>query len=117
MNWVGLSFRSLLGIVLGVVVGLLLFTRVLPQVWVVGAATGLGCAGLAEERSALRGISVATAATWAAAFVDGQRLGLSPLNISSSLTLSRWGAYLACIGLAFVLGGWSVHRAKRTAGT
>ncbi len=117
MNWIGLSLRSLLGIAIGVALGILIFTHGYPHVWVVGACAGLGCALLAEDRSSLRGFSVATAATWAAAFVDAQRLGVSTLHISSTLSFARWLAYIACMGLAFSLGGLSIRRQTRTAGT
>jgi len=119
VNWLGLSLRSLLGILLGVLAGVLLFLFEWPNVAVVGASTGLGCALLAEDRSGLRGISVATVAAWAAAIVDAHRLGVSTLRISSTLTASRWAAYLACVGLAFLVGGAAARRTAkvRTAGT
>ena len=114
MNWLGLSFRSLVGVVVGAVAGLLLFTHVYPSVCLVGASTGIGCALFAEDRSALRGISVATVATWAAAAVDARRLGVGTLHISSTLTASRWLAYIGCILAAFLLGALSVRRQART---
>jgi hypothetical protein len=119
VNWVGLSLRSLLGIAVGVAVGLLLFLFEWPSVVVIGLCTGAGCALLAEERSGLRGVSVATVAVWAAAIVDARRLGVPTLQISSTLGTSRWLAYLACIAFAFVLGGAAVRRTAkvRTAGT
>jgi hypothetical protein len=114
VNWLGLSVRSLLGIALGVVVGLLLFVHAYPSVVLVGVCTGSGCALLAEDRSGLRGISVATVATWAAAAVDARRLGVSTFAISSTLTPARWVAFLACIGAAFLIGSATVRRAART---
>jgi hypothetical protein len=114
VNWLGLSLRSLIGIVLGVAVGIALFLRVYPSVVLLGACTGAGCALLAEERSALRGISVATVATWAAAVVDARRLGVSTFAISTTLTWGRWLAYLGCIAAAFLVGGATVRRTART---
>jgi hypothetical protein len=119
VNWLGLSARSLVGIVLGVALGIALFLCGYPSVVLVGACTGVGCALFAEDRSALRGISVATVATWAAAVVDARRLGVSTLSISSTLTLGRWLAYLGCIAAAFLIGGSTIRRTAktRTAGT
>lgn len=119
MNWVGLSRRSLIGIVLGVTVGVLLFRLVWPSVLAIGVCTGAGCALLAEDRSGLRGISVATVAAWAAAAVDARRLGISTLHISTTLTWARWLAYLGCVLAAFVIGSSTIRRTAkvRTAGT
>jgi hypothetical protein len=119
VNWLGLSLRSLLGIVLGALVGVLLFLYEWPNVVVIGLATGAGCALAATDKSPLRGVSVATVATWAAAIVDAHRLGVSVFAISSTLTWQRWLAYLGCVGLAFLLGGSTARRAAnvRTAGT
>lgn len=114
MNWIGLSLRSLVGTLLGVFAGVLLFRHVWPQVWIVGVAAGIGCALVAGERSGLRGITVGTIAVWAAAAVDADARGVGVLHISSTLGLTRWVAYLACMGLAFFLGGLSISRAAKT---
>jgi hypothetical protein len=119
VNWLGLSGRSLLGILLGVAVAAVLFVYVYPSVLVVGACTGAGCALLSEDRSGLRGVSVMTVATWAAAFLDAPRFGVSTLEISKTLTLTRWLAYIGCMASAFVMGSMALRRgaAIRTAGT
>lgn len=114
MNWLGLSTRSLLGIVLGVVLAVTLFLYVYPSVLVVGAGIGVGCALLAEDRSVLRGLSVATVAAWVAAALDARRLGISTFQISSVLTLSRLLVYLASIVTAFGMGALSIKRAAKT---
>ncbi len=114
MNWIGLSLRSLVGTLLGVFAGVLVFRHCWAEVWIVGVAAGLGCALVAEERSGLRGITVGTIAVWAAAVVDADARGIGVLHISSTLGLARWVAYLACMGLAFFLGGLSVTRAAKT---
>jgi hypothetical protein len=118
MNWLGLSLRSFLGIVIGAVVGSLIFLWFCPSVLVVGACTGLGCALLAEDRSVFRGISVATAAAWTAAALDAHRSGVSTFQISSVMTGLRLLTHLGSIALAFAAGTLSLRHTKtRVAGT
>lgn len=118
MNWLGLSLRSFMGIVVGAVVGSLIFLWLCPSVLVVGACTGLGCALVAEDRSGFRGISVATVAAWTGAALDAHRVGVSTFQISSVMTGLRLVTHLGSIALAFVAGTMSLRHSKtRVAGT
>jgi hypothetical protein len=118
VNWLGLSIRSLLGIVLGAVVGSLLYVFSCPNVLVVGACTGGGCALLAGDRSLLRGVSVLTVAAWTGAALDAHHLHVPTLQISSVLTGARLLLHLASIALAFLLGALSLQtKHTRVAGT
>jgi hypothetical protein len=118
VNWLGLSVRSLLGIVLGAVVGSLLYVFSYPSVLVVGACTGAGCALLAEDRSLLRGISVLTVAAWTGAALEAHHFHIPTLQISSVLSGARLLLHLASIALAFLLGALSLQTKRtRVAGT
>jgi hypothetical protein len=117
VNWLGLSLRSLAGILLGVVTGSLVFLYVAPAVVAVGACTGSGCALLAEDRSLLRGVSVATVAAWSAAALDAHRYAVPTLEISTVLSGGRLLAHVASVVIAFALGALSLQRKTRVAGT
>jgi hypothetical protein len=125
MNWLGLTTVAFLTALLGALFGSVAYAAALASGWdapyLVGLATGLGALLGSPDRSAMRGLLVATGALWVAAIVQtrlGPHAGSNLLTFHATLTPTRLAAFAACGATAFLLARLSARRGAplRTAG-
>jgi hypothetical protein len=126
MNWLSTSLASMLGMLIGLLIGAVGFgyaaTKGIDAPYLVGISAGLCTAALSKERASMRGIVAAVLAVWAVAFTQslvGPYAGTPVLQLSSTLTVWRHTKLALCMGLAAGLASQSLHRGSthRRAGT
>ena len=124
MNWLGWTWRSVLGSLLGCSLGTVLYVYLLgighDFPWIVGIFAGFGSAISSDDTSGLRGISVGAFSVWCSAVarlvIHPEGRSLVPGLLRFSDTLDVWGllAFLACMGTATYLGSRSFRRGATT---
>jgi hypothetical protein len=113
MNWMGLTRRTLLAMVLGCLVGAWFFAALrrygldLPPL--VGGAAGLATAISSRRSDGVRGILVGAIAVWGAAVADvlgapARGLGADLFAFSDRLDAIRAALFVGCGVLAGVIG-------------
>jgi hypothetical protein len=113
MNWMGLTRRTLLAMVLGCLVGAWLFGELrrygLDVPPLVGAAAGLATAISSRRSDGVRGILVGAVAVWGAAVADvvaapARGFAADLLAFSDRLDAIRAALFVGCGVLAGVMG-------------
>jgi hypothetical protein len=117
MNWLGLRTVAFLGALLGALLGGAAYAAALVSGWdapyLVGLAMGFGVMIGSPDRSGMRGLLIATAAIWAAAFVQtriGPHASAGLFGFHGTLTASRLAAFAGCALVAFLLARTSTRR-------
>jgi len=117
MNWLGLRTAALLAALLGALLGGVAYAAALASGWeapyLVGVAMGGGVMVGSPDRSGMRGLLIAIAAIWAAAFVQtgvGPHASAGIIGFHATLTTQRVAAFAACGLVAFLLARTSTRR-------
>ncbi len=123
MDWLGWSGRAFLGALVGALLGAALVVRFgaaphgVPLAASVGLLAGLFASALAEEKSALRGVLVATLAVWVAASADvvsrGAPLFSGLAHLHAAWSMRELLSHVLGAVLAVWLGGGSLKRGAR----
>jgi len=123
VNWLAWDPIAFAGALLGLAAGLVAYAelgaRGIEAPWIVGLASGGACALFARDKSMLRGVVVAIAAVWAAAFGQSWRLAahtsvlVELSHFHESLGLWRLLEHLAGAGAALVCSSQTVRRNAR----